>query len=327
MICTTSSGTLIVLFGTYVRWPHDSHFSRKQSVRNTRYVRRMTQDPNLTGPSAEHRDEDMSRTGFHHVRLRGSTFDGVDLSEVTIRNAWMADAEFRSVMFPRVRMRGVEFADSRISGEIGNLVINGVEVAPLIQAELDRRHPERAKMRPTTASGFREGWEIVEELWADTVEQARRLGPEQLHQSVDDEWSFVETLRHLAFVTDSWLSRAILGDGTPWNPLSLPWDEAPPTEGVPHDREAQPDLDTALALRLDRMRRVREYLDTLTDDQLAATTTPVEGPGWPEPRPYPVRDCLLTILNEEWQHHLYAKRDLDALVTGEVPIRDAHRPL
>jgi hypothetical protein len=26
-----------------------------------------------------------------------------------------------------------------------------------------------------------------------------------------------------------------------------------------------------------------------------------------------VRECLLTILNEEWEHRLYAERDLDVL--------------
>jgi hypothetical protein len=40
---------------------------------------------------------------------------------------------------------------------------------------------------------------------------------------------------------------------------------------------------------------------------------PAEGSGWPEPRSYPVRECLLCILNEEWEHRLYAERDLDAL--------------
>ncbi len=58
---------------------------------------------------------------------------------------------------------------------------------------------------------------------------------------------------------------------------------------------------------------MRRYLDDLTDDALAADTVPVEGPGWPEPRSYPVRECLLTILNEEWWHRRYAERDLDAL--------------
>ena len=58
-------------------------------------------------------------------------------------------------------------------------------------------------MRPTTPAGFREGWDVVERLWAGTVERARRLPPDQLHESVDGEWSFIETLRHLVFATDA----------------------------------------------------------------------------------------------------------------------------
>ena len=30
-------------------------------------------------------------------------------------------------------------------------------------------------------------------------------------------------------------------------------------------------------------------------------------------RSFPVRECLLCILNEEWEHRLYAERDLAAL--------------
>jgi hypothetical protein len=61
------------------------------------------------------------------------------------------------------------------------------------------------------------------------------------------------------------------------------------------------------------MARVRRFVDNLTEEQLSADTEPVEAPGWPEPRAYPVKECLLTILNEEWEHRLYAERGLDAL--------------
>jgi uncharacterized protein (DUF952 family) len=154
---------------------------------------------------------------------------------------------------------------------------------------------------------------VVERLWAGTVERARRLEPALLHESVDGEWSFIETLRHLAFATDCWLRRAILGDPRPWDPLGLPWDEMPDTPGVPRDRAVRPSLDTALALRSDRMASVREFVDGLTDETLAADTVPVSGPGWPEPRSYPVQQCLRVILNEEWEHRLYAERDLAVL--------------
>jgi hypothetical protein len=119
-----------------------------------------------------------------------------------------------------VVMRGVELVDVDIDGEIWNLRINGVDVAPLIEVELDRRHPDRVKMRPTDPAGFREAWDIVERLWEGTVERARRLDPALLHESVDGEWSFIQTLRHLVFATDAWIRRAILGNPSPWDPLT-----------------------------------------------------------------------------------------------------------
>ncbi|MFY9867209.1 MAG: DinB family protein, partial [Trebonia sp.] len=123
----------------------------------------------------------------------------------------------------------------------------------------------------------------------------------------------IETLRHLAFATDAWIRRAVLGDPAPWDPLDLPWDEMRDTPGVPRDRAVRPSLETVLALRRDRMSTVRELVDGLTDASLSASTEPVEGPGWPPPRSFPVRECLLVVLNEEWEHRLYAERDLAAL--------------
>ncbi|MGW0228095.1 DinB family protein [Actinopolymorpha singaporensis] len=252
---------------------------------------------------AEYVDKDLRDTRFERVDLRGAQIRNSDLTGATFRGVWLSGAV----------MRGVELVDVDITGEVRNLTINGVDVAPLVEAELDRRHPDRARMRPIDPAGFREAWDVVERLWEATVVRARRLDPALLHKSVDGEWSFVQTLRHLVFATDAWVRRAILGDPSPWDPLDLPWDEMPETPGVPWDREAQPPLDTVLALRQDRMATVREVVEGLTDESLAANTEPVEGPGWPPPISFPVRDVLLCVLNEEWQHRLYAERDLDAL--------------
>jgi hypothetical protein len=54
-------------------------------------------------------------------------------------------------------------------------------------------------------------------------------------------------------------------------------------------------------------------MEGLTEESLAAETVPVEAPGWPPPRSFPVRECLLVVLNEEWEHRLYAERDLAVL--------------
>jgi hypothetical protein len=106
--------------------------------------------------------------------------------------------------------------------------------------ELNRRMPDRARMHPSTAEGFREAWAILERLWADTEHRARTLPPDLLHERVRGEWSFIETLRHLGFASAAWVGRMVLGDPVPWHPLDLPWDEAPGWEGVPWDREARP---------------------------------------------------------------------------------------
>ena len=250
---------------------------------------------------------------FIRADLRGSRFEHVDLSGAQLRAVNLTGARLRAVDLTGVVMRNVELAGADIHGEIGNLTINGVNIGPLVDAELDRRYPDRAKMRPAGPAGFREAWEVVERLWGQSVERARRLPPELLHESVDDEWSFIETLRHLVFVTDAWVRRAILGDPSPWDPLDLPWDEMPDTPGVPRDRGARPTLEAVLELRRDRMSTVRQVIAGLTGESLDGHTEPVEGPGWPRPRSYPVRECLLCILSEEWEHRLYAERDLDAL--------------
>lgn len=246
--------------------------------------------------------------------LKGSEFERADMSGSRFSSVLLNGAAILHSDLHQVVMRGVEIVDTTIDGEVHNLVINGVDVEPLVEAELDRRYPDRSKFRPTTADGFREAWDLNERLWAATVDRARKLDPELLHESVNGEWSFIQTLRHLAFASESWVGRCILGDPRPWHPLSLPWDQMVPREGVPSDRNARPSLEEALALRRDAMALVRRVVDSLTDEQLGEQTAPLVGPGWPdEGETFPVRECLTIVLNEEWHHRLYAERDLAVL--------------
>ncbi|TDW91926.1 pentapeptide repeat protein [Kribbella sp. VKM Ac-2566] len=251
---------------------------------------------NLTGARFE--KSTLRGAVFRDVDLSGASFDDVDLSGTTIRNARLVDVS--------------------LDGDISNLTVWGIDVVPLVDAELNRLYPGRERMRPTDADGYREAWDLLEQLWSETVTKARRLPPELLHESVDGEWSFIETLRHLVFATDAWVRRAVLGVPDPWHPLDLPHDEMHDTPPVPRDRAARPSLDEVLELRADRMTTVRTVLADLTDDQLTEQTTPVPEPGYPASESYEISRCLGAILSEEFEHRRYAERDLATLQARTV---------
>jgi hypothetical protein len=196
----------------------------------------------------------MPITRFHEQDLTGAHFDRVSLR----------DARMKAVDLTGARMRGVEFVDVEISGELQNVLVNGVDIAPLVEAELNRRMPERAKMRPDDSDGFREAWAILEQLWKGTVARAMTVPEAALHRNIDDEWSFVQTLRHLNFASAAWVDRMMRGTVSPWHALDLPWDEAPGWDGIPWDREARPSLDEVLAVRRERQAMVRNVLESLT---------------------------------------------------------------
>jgi len=243
---------------------------------------------------AEFRSENLSDSVFDDVDLSGARFTNVLLRGVTIRGAW-AD---RLV----------------VDGGFGELLLNGIDVVPLWRAELARQHPEYALLAPDDADGYRAIWPILEEQWAATVARARALPEELLHERVDGEWSFIETLRHMLFVHDAWLRRAVLGEADPFDPLDLPHDEMPDLDGVPRDPAARPSLAHVLALRDERLAIARTFFEGLTDEQASGETT-VTGPGYPVADTYAVRRCLHAVLDEEWWHRRFAERDLTVLET------------
>jgi hypothetical protein len=232
--------------------------------------------------------------------MRGAQFRDVDL-----RDAWFRIADLRGV-----RMRGVSLGDADLDGELDGLRIWGVEVAPLVEAELDRRHPERAALRATEPADLGAGWAGLEAMWATTVERVSTMPPGTEDVSIDDEWSFAQTLRHLVLATDAWLGLAILRRERPFHPLGLLFSEAAGRESeLGLDVDATPSYDEVLQARAGRVAMVRDYLAHVAPEELAATRASPWGTGW-QPR---VLDCLRVIFDEEWHHHRYAVRDLDTI--------------
>ena len=81
--------------------------------------------------------------------LRGARFVECDLSDVV--------------------MRGVEIAGMDIDApwlsEGPGLRVNGVDVTPFVEQELDRRFPGRSERRAESPAGLREAWTTVDRAW------------------------------------------------------------------------------------------------------------------------------------------------------------------
>jgi len=263
-------------------------------------------------------DQDLNGARLERVSLRNASLSQVQFNDATMRRINFSGTRLRGALFQDTRMSGIEMWNVEISAELSNVVVNGVDIAPLIEAELNRRMPERAKMNPSDPTGFQDAWATLQRLWQGTIDRARALPEESLHTRVGEEWSFIQTLRHLNFASAAWVGRMILGNPSPWHPLDIPWDEAPGWEGIPWDRTARPTLDEVLEVRRARQAMVTGVIDSLTDEQLGTSVSRTE-PGWPQIEDFPFKDCLLIVIKEEWEHRLFAERDLNEVERSAAP--------
>lgn len=232
-------------------------------------------------------------------------------------------AEFRECDLSGARLVGVVMQDATIDGLVTNLTVNGVQVMPYVEAELDRRHPVRVLIRSDEPSDLRGAWRELRADWSTTVERVRTMPAGTEHQGVDGEWSMVETLRHLIFVHDSWFRRCVLGVTEPFTPVGL----APPyvldQEDQGLDASSLPSLDQVLDVRERQGSEIEAWLGDVTREQLAQTAPVPNDDRWPPyARGRSVRQCLGTVLNEEWAHHGFCVRDLDKLAGRTVAQRD-----
>jgi DinB superfamily/Pentapeptide repeats (8 copies) len=240
---------------------------------------------------------------------QGSRVDDLDLSGVHLHGA----------ILEGTRLTDADLHDADISGDIRGLRINEVEIELLVQSELDCRFPERVKLRSSGVAGLLAGWSMLEGLWAATSERASHLD-EHLHsRRVAGEWSIVETLRHLIFATDCWLSRGIQLVRHPYHPWGLPWSgvDSQWAQTIGVDTSAVPSLPVVLPVRRERQRAVRSQLESLSDGDLTQVRSAPDEPGHPNGE-HSVLQCLHVLLNEEWEHHRYATRDLDVLEGQEA---------
>ena len=190
------------------------------------------------------------------------------------------------------------------------LLVNGVDVVPFVEAELNRRFPGRADRRAEDPVGLRAAWAALERIWAETLERVAAMPVGTVDVSVGEEWSFAQTLRHLVLATDAWLGRAVLELEQPFHPFGL---SGAGTEDDGLDASIfttdTPSYAEVLEARAGRVALVRDFLETVTAEDLAAPRRNPWAPEYPET----TLACLHVVLEEEWEHHRYAVRDLDSI--------------
>ena len=242
---------------------------------------------------------------FERVDLTGSSFHLVDLA-----GARFVAADLSGVVMRAVEVQGADIDAPWLSNGESFLRVNGVDVIPFVEAELDRRFPGRAGRRATDPDGLRAAWASLERTWAATLERVAAMPAGTVDVSVGGEWSFAQTLRHLVLATDVWLRRAILGIEQPFHPIGQA-DAGAKDDGLDMSifTTVTPSYTEVLEVRAGRVAMVRDFLATVAADELAATRTNPWNPGHPET----TLSCLHVILEEEWEHHRYAVRDLDAI--------------
>ena len=239
-------------------------------------------------------------------------FEGATFVRTSLKGATMRFSDVSGVTMRGVDVGGLDIDSHDLA--FGTLIVNGVDVVPLVDAELNRQFPGRELQSSQTPEGLREGWVAVQAAWETTVADTPR---DLVDAHVEDEWSLAETLRHLVLATDAWLRGGIGGMEQPFHEIGQIFTGA---REMGFDmsifREDTPTYDEILAVRAERQQLVTDFLATATPELLAEERDNPWGGGDWHPS---VGDCVRVILEEEWAHLRYIRRDLALLRSVSGP--------
>ncbi len=158
-----------------------------------------------------------------------------------------------------------------------------------------------------TVATLATAWQNLCDQWDGLVSGARRLPEGELNQNVSGEWSFIQTVRHLIFVIDTWFGEIIRGRTKPHHPWGIPPDfnvAVAPDLGLVLD--ARPSLAEVIPVWEEHRAEVREFLERLTDGDLHRVCAARGGQ-------FLVVGALQTLVSETGAHLRFATRDLGAL--------------
>lgn len=233
--------------------------------------------------AAEFVDADLSRARFTRSDLSGVVMRGVEMSGADIDAPWLPHGD--------------------------GLRINGVDVTPYVEAELNSRFPGRADRRAQDPQGLRDNWDTLQRTWATGLDRVAAMPEGTATVSVDGEWSFQQTVQHLIHATDVWFCRGVLELEQPFHPLGLA-DKSAEEEGLDMSQvRTDPSYADVLDARAERVQMVTDFLATVTPEELDTVRKNPHAPQYPET----TRSCIHVILEEEWEHYRFAMRDLDTI--------------
>ncbi len=232
-------------------------------------------------------------------------FEGATIVKASFKGATVRFSDLSGVTMRSVHVDGLDIDSHDLF--FGSLVVNGVDVVPLVDAELNRLFPGRELQNSQSPEGLREGWIAVQSAWETTV---AATPPDLVEAHVEDEWSLAQTLRHLILATDAWLRGGILRIQQPFHEIGQIFTSAGEMGfDMSIFRADAPTYEEILAVRAERQRLVTDFLATVSDELLAEARDDPWGREW-----HPsVGDCVRVILEEEWAHLRYVRRDLARL--------------
>lgn len=205
---------------------------------------------------------DLAGAVFLNVNLQQAVFDDVNLEDASINNA---------------NLKNFSIDDAYIGG----MTIFGVRVDLLIEAELDRRDPERVRLRisnPNDPQEVRAVMKRLDEVRSEFCERLRAAEAGLLTaRPRPGQWSAIEIVRHLVFTEELYLNRWILANDEPWSevgllPAFLARDPAYSRVGsAPTD-----DLESVLEAWAAVHRRTQKFVAQVTAEQLRRVTREVD---------------------------------------------------
>lgn len=233
-------------------------------------------------------------------------FEGAAIVGTSFRGATLRSCDLRGVTMRSVDVDGLDIDSHDLF--FGSLIVNGVDVVPLVDAELNRQFPGRELQTAQTPEGLRDAWVAVQAAWVTTV---ANTPSELIDAHVEDEWSLAETLRHLVLATDAWLRGGIMAMEQPFHEIGLIFTGAADMGfDMSIFRADPPAFEEILAVRAERQQLVTDFLSAATPELLAEQRDNPWGGGDWHPT---VGDCVRVILEEEWAHLRYVRRDLALL--------------